>query len=413
MSTTNDSQNLFLFDEFRTNIQDAFVYIDNVIKELKIKDESGDQAAKTILYFYQGLFSIINAEKKYRTGNYADAVTDFVEAEKMIGRFQRLSSSFSIEYQHEAERLDLFAKGRQSECQALKKGTPLDFQITNLLEAINSYTLEFEIVKKMNKPLLIYNSNARKNFLQGLSHRLEGQKAFTDKDFRLAKKKHLSAYSFFTKASYYNPMYAIWVKEQNNTINNTMYTLVKNKAEGELELALKLSNEGKFIPSSEKFKISSKLHQQASKLTLEQREIMLMQAYSHMLKARMFEAKANEFIKNNNDAKSATRQYELAADSMKQAVAVYPSRDEELEFVKCWEAQMNYYIGYQYQSQGIFNLDEERFKEALEFFNQANDLFGIALQVVKDANETNLIDLIEKAIAEATGYIGMCKTVLD
>jgi tetratricopeptide (TPR) repeat protein len=405
--------NLFLFDEFRTNIQDALVLIDNMIKELKIQDESGDQVAKTILYFYQGLFSIINAEKKYRTGNYADAVTDFIEAEKMISRFQRLSKSFSLDFQQEAERLDLFAKGRQAECQALKKGTPLDFQLTNLLEAINSYTLEFEIVKKIKKPLLIYNSNARRNFIQGLAHRLEGQKELMNKEFREAKMKHLSAYSFFIKASYYNPMYAIWVKEQNNTISNTMYALVKDKAESELELALKLSSEGKFIPSSEKFNISSKLHLQASKLTPEQREIMLMQAYSHMLKARMYEAKANEFIKNNNDAKSATRQYELAASAMKQAVAVYPSRDEELEFVKCWEAQMNYYIGYQYQSQGIFNLDEERFKEALEFFNQANDLFSIAQQVAKKTNDTDLIDSIEKAVAEAAGYIGMCKTVLD
>jgi hypothetical protein len=74
---------------------------------------------------------------------------------------------------------------------------------------------------------------------------------------------------------------------------------------------------------------------------------------------------------------------------------------------------MNYYIGHQYQSQGIFNLDEERFKEALEFFNQANDLFGNALQVAKKTNDADLIDTIEKAVAEATGYIGMCKTVLD
>ena len=409
----SDSQKLFSFDEFRTNIQNALESIDNMIKDLKILDENGDPSAKIILYFYQGLFSILNAEKKYRIGNYTDAIGDFGEAEKLIGRFQRLSSSFSIDFQQEAERLDLFAKGRQSECKALKKGTTLEDQITNLIEAINSYTLESEIVSKIKKPLLIYNVNARKNFIQGLTYRLEGQKAFSNKDYRLAKKKYLDAYGFFIKASYYNPTYAIWVKEQNNTINDTMFTLVKDRAVKEWGLAFKLSNEGKFISSSEKCQASSKLYLQASKLAIEQREALLMQAYSHMLKASMFEAKANEFIKNNNDAKSATRQYELAAEAMKQAVGIYPTRDEETEFVKRWEAQMNYYLGNYYQSQGIFNLDEERFKEAIEFFNQANNLFVKALQDAEETKETNLIDLLEKAVAEAKGYIGMCKTVID
>jgi len=409
----NTSQLLFPFDEFRTNIQNALESIDLTVKDLKIKDESGDTVAKTILYFYQGLFSILNAEKKYRTGNYADAIGDLNEAEKMMGRFQRLSSNFSIEYQQEAERLDLFAKGRQSECRALKKGTSIEDQIANLLEAVNSYTLETEIISKINKPLLIYNANARLNFIQGLVHRLEGQKAFSNKDYRLAKKKHLDSYGFFIKASYYNPTYAIWVKEQNNSINDTMFTLVKDRAEKEWRRAFKLSNEGKFILSSQKCNISSKLYMQASKLAFEQREALLMKAYSHMLKASMFEAKANEFIKNNNDAKSAIRQYELAAKAMKQAVDVYPRRDDETDFIVRWEAQMNYYSGSFYQSQGIFNLDEEKFKEALDFFVQASDLFEKALQEANKTTETHLIELLEKAVAEAKGYIGMCKTVLD
>ncbi|MHA1221502.1 MAG: hypothetical protein ACTSQB_07195, partial [Candidatus Heimdallarchaeota archaeon] len=107
------------FDEFRTNLQDAMGKVDGLIKTLKKKDEEGDTVAKLFTYLYQGLFAIINAEKKYRAGDYAGAVVEFEEGGRNITRFQRMSTGFSIDYQQIAERLDLYNKGRQYECQAL------------------------------------------------------------------------------------------------------------------------------------------------------------------------------------------------------------------------------------------------------------------------------------------------------
>ena len=138
-----------------------------------------------------------------------------------------------------------------------------------------------------------------------------------------------------------------------------------------------------------------------------------MESHSHMLKASMFEANANEFIKLKNDAKSAVPQYELAADEMKQGLDIFPKREGDLETIKRWEAKMFYYKGHYFQSQGIFKLDAEEFKEALDFFNQADEHFVKALEFAEVSDDADVIELIQKAQAEAKGYIGMCKTVID
>ncbi|MCK5158038.1 MAG: hypothetical protein KAR08_02695, partial [Candidatus Heimdallarchaeota archaeon] len=185
---------IFTFDEFRSNLQETLTKLDNQIKLLMVKEEEGDSIAKAYIYLYRGIHSIITAERKYRAGDYNAAANEFGEGGKSISRFQRMSTGFAIEFQQEAERLDMYSKGRLSECQALKKGTRLEEQITNLIEAVNSYTLELEIVGKSKKILLIYNANARANFVQGLVYRLQGQKAQAGKDYQLAKRKHLNAY---------------------------------------------------------------------------------------------------------------------------------------------------------------------------------------------------------------------------
>jgi hypothetical protein len=412
-TTSAAEYKLFTFDEFRSNLQDTLTKLDNQIKLLKVKDDEGDSIAKVYLYLYQGLYSIIAAERKYRAGDYLNATNDYGEGGKAISRFQRMSSGFTIEYQQEAERLDLFSKGRLSECQALKKDTRLEEQITNLIEAINSYTLESEVVGKVKKPLLTYNAKARMNFVQGLVNRLEGQKALAGKDYQLAKKKHLEAYRAFVKAAYYNPSYTIWVEEQNKTIKIVLNKLVNDKAAKEWGVAFKLAGEGKFTESSERCKLASKLYLRASKLATEEKDALVLHAYSQMLKASMYEANASEFIKNKNDAKSAVRQYELATESMKEAIDTYPKRDEDKTVLKRWTAQMNYYLGYFYQAEGINNLDGEKYDEALALFKQANEAFQIGLKEAVESRDEGLKSLLEKSLAEANGYIGMCKTVLD
>ena len=127
----------------------------------------------------------------------------------------------------------------------------------------------------------------------------------------------------------------------------------------------------------------------------------------------MYEAKANEFIKNKNDAKSAVRQFELASKAMKEAIDNYPKGDEDKTILKRWGAQMNYYHGYFYQAEGIFNLDEEKFEEALTLFAQATEAFQNGLKDAVESRDEGLKTLLEKSLAEANGYIGMCKTVLD
>lgn len=412
-TTTTTEYAIFTFDEFRSNLQETLTKLDNQIQLLIVKDEEGDSIAKVYLYLYRGLHSIITAERKYRAGDYTAAANEFGEGGKSIGRFQKMSAGFAIEFQQEAERLDMFSKGRSAECQALKKGSRIEEQITNLIEAANSYTLELEIVGKAKKPLLIYNVNARANFVQGLVYRLEGQKAQTGKDYQLAKRKHLNAYRAFVTAAYYNPSYSIWVEEQNKTIKSTLNKLINDKAAKEWGRAFKLAGEGKFTESSVKCKLASKLYLRASKLATEEREALILHAYSHMLKASMYEANANEFIKNKNDAKSAVRQFELASKAMKEAIDNYPKGDEDQNVVKRWGAQMNYYQGYFYQAEGIFNLDEEKFDEALTLFNQANEAFQNGFKEAVEARDEDLKSLLEKSLAEANGYIGMCKTVLD
>ncbi|MHA1531697.1 MAG: hypothetical protein ACTSR6_06835 [Candidatus Heimdallarchaeota archaeon] len=412
-TTTATEYALFTFDEFRSNLQETLTKLDNQIKLLIVKDHEGDSIAKVYLYLYRGLHSIITAERKYRAGDYLTAANEYGEGGKSISRFQRMSDGFAIEFQNEAERLDMFSKGRVSECQALKKGSRIEDQIINLIEAVNSYTLELEIVGKAKKPLLIYNANARANFVQGLVYRLEGQKAHTVKDFRLAKRKHLNAYRAFVTAAYYNPSYSIWVEEQNKTLKSTLNKLINDIAAKEWGRAFKLAGEGKFTESSAKCKLASKFYLRASKLATEEREALVLHAYSQMLKASMYEANANEFIKNKNDAKSAVRQFELASKAMKEAIDNYPKGDEDKNVVKRWGAQMNYYQGYSYQAEGIFNLDAEKFDEALVLFNQANEAFQNGLKDAVESRNEGLKNLLEKSMAEAKGYIGMCKTVLD
>jgi cellobiose-specific phosphotransferase system component IIA len=415
MSGTTAEHNdfFFFFDEVRTDLQQISVYINAKINELKIKDDKGDSDATTMLFLHRGLYSIIEGEKKYRTGDYPGASTEFGEVEKLINRFQKASSNFSLDYQQEAERLELFAKGRYSECLALQEGTKLEDAIIQLIEAINSYSLETEIATNSKRQLLVYNAKARSNFVQGLVNRYEGEVATTNEDFRLAKRKHLDAYRAFLHASYFNPAYSIWITDQNNTINVTLLKLIKDKANKEWGLAFNFSNEGKFENSSEKCKIASKLFKRASKISADPLEAAIMLGYSFMLQASMYEAHANEFIKNKNDAKSAIRQYELASEALSKAISAYPTREGDQTIVKRWEAQQQFYSGHFYQTQGVYNLDQENYQEAIMLFNKANEIFEAALVIAEEINEKSLIKFIQKSLAEAKGYIGMCKTVLD
>ncbi|MHA1125735.1 MAG: hypothetical protein ACTSO7_12715 [Candidatus Heimdallarchaeota archaeon] len=412
-STTEINDFFFFFDEVRTDLQQAAVYIDSKINELKIKDDKGDSDATTMLYLHKGLYSIIEGEMKYRTGDYQGASTEFSEVEKLINRFQKASSNYSLDYQQEAERLELFAKGRYSECLALQEETKPEDAIEQLIEAMNSYSLEIEIASKSNKQLLIYNAKARSNFVQGLIYRYEGEEATAKENYRQAKKKHLDAYRAFLNASYFNPAYSIWIKDQNNTINATLLKLIKDKANKEWGSAFSFSNEGQFLKSSERCKIASKLFNRASKLSVDPLDTAIMLGYSFMLQASMYEAHANEFIKNKNDAKSAIRQYELASEVLSKAISAYPTREGDQTIVKRWEAQQQYYSGHFYQSQGVYNLDQENYQEAIMLFNKANEIFKAALQVAEEIDEKSLIKFIQKSLAESKGYIGMCKTVLD
>jgi tetratricopeptide (TPR) repeat protein len=189
--------------------------------------------------------------------------------------------------------------------------------------------------------------------------------------------------------------------------------LVNDKAAKAWGVAFKLAGEGKFKESSESCKLASKLYLRASKLAVEERDILILQAYSLMLRASMHEAIANEFIKKMNDAKSAVRQFELALEQMKEAIDHYPKGEEDRNILKKWGAQMNYYQGYFYQSQGIHHLDEEKYPEALALFNQANEAFQNGMKDAVESRDEGLKNLLEKSLAEAKGYIGMCKTVLD
>jgi len=410
-SSSIADQEIFYYDEFRTNIQQASLQLDETIKQ--IKDREDDSLAKIILYLYQGLFMIIDGEKKYRTSDYSGASNAYLAGEKMIVRFQRMSTNFPVQFQQEAERLDNFAKGRNFECLALKKGASIENQIENLLEAINSYTMEAQISEQIDRPLLKYNANARANFVRGLSFRIEGEQAFTKENFYLSKKKHLDAYRSFVKASYYNPSYSIWIKEQNDTIKNTMRVIIEQKASSYWKEAYKLSNEGKFNEQSSLCKAASKLYLRASNLAQDMKKAKILYSYSFMLKASMYEAIANDFVKNNNDAKGAIRQFELAAELMKQAIESFPQKEEDKITVGRWEAQQKYYMGNFHQAQGIFNLDSEKYQDAMQLFTQAESIFSEALKIANEIKDNTLIKLLEKSIAEAKGYIGMCKTVVE
>ena len=404
---------VFYLDEFRTNLQQASASIDEKIKELRQKDEAGDQVATILLYLYKGIFSIIEGEKRYRQSDYSGASLEYQEGGKMLTRFQRVSSGFSLEFQQEAERMDLFSKGRNSECIALKKGTSHEDQIAALLEAANSYTLESSIVEKSKNPLRKYNANARQHFVRGLSAKFEGEQSFVSKDLRQAKKDHLEAYRSFVVAAYYNPSYSIWVKDQNATLKTVLRIILEQKASSFWKDAYTFSNEGKFSESSEKCHIASVLYHRASKQSMDNKNALVFESYSHMLKASMYEANANEFLKNKNDAQSAIKQFELAAESLTLAIQSYPEKDDDKKTVLRWEAQQGYYQGHFYQSQGIYNLDSENYQEALSLFTQADKTFESAVEMAKNAEDNGLIKLIQKSIAEAKGYIGMCKTVLD
>lgn len=404
---------MFYFDEFRTNLQQASISIDDKIKSLKQKDDDGDQVAKILLYLYRGIFSIIEGEKKYRQGDYIGASLEYIEGGKMLTRFQRMSTGFSLEFQQEAERMDLFSKGRNAECIALKKGTSHEDQTAALMEAANSYTLEGKIVENNNNPLLKYNAKARENFTKGLHLKFQGEQAFDGKNLRLAKKRNLGAYKSFVIATYYNPSYYIWVKEQNETLKIILRMIVEQKASVLWKEAFTLSSEGNFIDSSVKCNFASKLYRRASKLSIDGKNSKLFESYSFMLKSSMYEANANEFLKNLNDAKKATRQFELATDFLKQAIQAFPNKEEDKATVNRWEAQQEYYLGHFYQSQGIFKLDSENYQEALGMFTQGENAFEKALQKAKIVADKNLLELIQKSMTEAKGYIGMCKTVLD
>ncbi len=403
----------FYFDEFRANLKQASISLDEKIKSLKQSDEDGDQTAKIFLYLYSGAYSIIEGERKYRQGDYIGASLEYIEGGKMLTRFQRMSKNFSLEFQQEAERMDLFSKGRNSECTALKKGTSHENQTIALMEAVNSYTLESKIVESNKNPLLKYNAKARENFVKGLHSKFKGDQAFESKDLRLAKKWNLSAYKSFVIAAYYNPSYSIWVKEQNETLKTIIRMIIEQKASVFWKEAFKLSGEGDFTESSVKCNIASKLFKRASKLSLDGKNAKLFESYSFMLKSSMYEANANEFLKNLNDAKKATRQFELAANFLKQAIQAFPNKEDDKATVNRWEAQQEYYLGHFYQSQGVFNLDSESYKEALGLFTQGEKSFENALKIAENIKEENLLELIQKSITEAKGYIGMCKTVLD
>ena len=411
--TSHNPHPLPKFDEFRTNIQKALTYFDGVIQNLKANADSSDSAVKVYLYLYQGLFSIIEGEKKYRSGEYGEAYSNFIEGDKMIKRFQRMSSRFSKEFQQLAERLSLFSKGRHFECAALKKGTKIEEQLANLKKAVKSYVDEIALVETIKDFIMLYNVKARANFVTGLVLSLEGHSAIKNSNLQLAKEKHLEGYRYFTLASYYNPAYQIWVTEQNNALRTTMNLLIKDKAAKVWGQAYAYSNEGKFIESSESCNIASKLYKRASKIALDKKSAMMMSGYHYMLRASMFEAKANNLIKNKNDAKGSIRQFELAADAMKKAVDALPKMEGKQDIQSRWSAQWSYYQGNYYQSQGIFNLDSEKYPDALKLFNQADKEFQKAMKEAEQTKDAGLKKLLKKSIAEAKGYIGMCRTVID
>ncbi|MFW9922425.1 MAG: hypothetical protein ACFFDW_03955 [Candidatus Thorarchaeota archaeon] len=404
---------LIHFDEFRSNLAQISTKIDEIIKNLKKKDDSGNSNAKTFLYFYEGLFLIVEGEKKYRNNDFSGASLDFTEGGKAITRFLRLAATFPEAFRLEADRLERFSKGKSSECLALKHGTKIENQIDYLEKAMNAYISEIEIANTQQNPLLSYNSKARENFVLGLIYKYKADSEFNNKNLRAAKSENLKAYRYFVKAAYFNPSYSKWVTEQNNAIKRVILLLVENQASALWKDAYSLSNEGKFTECERKCYFASKLFLRASNLASDMKTAKQFYSYSFILKASMYEAKANEFTKNLHDVKSSIRQFELASNSLKQAVESYPIKDEQDSTIKRLKAQQQYYLGQHYLSQGIYNLDSEKYQEAIELFTQAENSFNKAMELAEIAEEKRLINLIEKSIAEAKGYIGMCKTVLD
>ncbi|MBD3192228.1 MAG: hypothetical protein GF308_16425 [Candidatus Heimdallarchaeota archaeon] len=412
-ATSYVDHKLISFDEFRDDINQMKSQLDLAIKNLKKKTDEGDTVAKILLYLLQGLFSILEGEKKFQEGDFKGGALAFDEGEKMINRFQRMGTGFSVEYQQQAERLDLFAKGRYAESLALQQETTFDDKITQLLEAKNSYTLEAEINKRLNEYLLNYNARARSNFTQGLVDRLKGENWLRKNRLREAKQKHLEAYRSFSIATYFNPSYRNWVQEQEKLVNNTLKRLLVTKAQKIWGQAYDLSSEGLFLASSEKCNIASKLYKRASNLTNEPIESKIWLATYYMLQSSRHEAQANESLKNRNDPAQAAHYFNLASEAMEQAVTSYPTRGADQASRNRWAVQQQYYLGSHFNSQGISKLDQEDYEQAITLFEQAQQIFSASLKTAQDIEEKTLIKLLEKSLAEAKGYIGMCKTVLD
>ncbi|MEA2069819.1 MAG: hypothetical protein U9O98_00860 [Asgard group archaeon] len=407
------TKNFIYFDDARTNFQQVSTTINTTIKELKKEDEKGNDSAKVLLYLYEGLYSLIEAEKKYRSAEYSRALKEFEEANKMINRFQRMSSGFSIEFQQEAERLDLFINGRIAECHARAQNTTLSDKKPHLLEASNAYTLEAEVVEKTDKFLLAYNALARAQLAQGFLRKLEGEQALSTDHLRHAKRKLLDAFNHFIKAAYYNPSYTPLVTETDNMIDSVMKNLIINKANVLWKKAFEYSNVGNFLESSNASLKAAKLYERASKLEDSTKEQKKKIAHSFMLKASSFEAEGNENLKNQNNAGLASRPFERAAKMMKNAIEAYPQRDKEDKLYMRWEIQEKYYQGLFEEVQGIALIDKEDFSKALPFFKNAIDYLKQATKLLKKTDEKGFKKLIEKTLAEVNGYIGMCKTVLD
>jgi hypothetical protein len=401
------------FDEVRRNLNKTAEKIDAVIRELKDQSESGNNVAKILLYLYRGLFSIIDAEKRYQTNDYKTARTSYEEGVKMITRFLRMSGNFSAEYQQEAQRLSYFANGRQLECFALDAEGKIQEQIQQLMEATKYYTKEAALAEEIDKPLLIYNANARANFAQGLARKIEGKAAFEEKNLRLAKKLHLSAYRSFTKASYFNSSYRTWIEDQNNSIKEVLQLIVENKAQNIWGEAFELSSEGHFRASSEKCFIASRLYFRAANLTADQKKSLEFKATGHMLKASMYEAKANNYLQKKNEAKKASIEFKLAAEALEKAIETYPKRKADQSVLERWNAQKLYYTGHYHQSSGISDLDNEKYEPAMESFQIALKIFNESLEQAKSTKEKVLIKLLSKSVAEAKGYVDMCKTILS
>jgi len=363
---------------------------------------------RVLSYFYEGMLYLINGDKFFSEKEYKKANKNYEEAHKLITRSR---ASRGIENDNIWLEMVKWIAYCESYLNLSKSYLVKDFSEKIKLIKKSKVAIKDFVEKRKSDENVILNvyAKAKENYISYIYYISLAQKY--EKDTRMQKKILLKARRKLLLADFILNRFSEEIDDLDFKIDELTKIHIVERAEMYWNKGTLLISQSDFMSAHKYLLLASQYYERASKVCSEFIELRLYLALSKITESSSLEAKANELYRRQDQPLEASKLFEKAYEVVDESLGLLATIHNEV-LINNMTAQRSYYEALALEAKGISLFDEEKYKEAINVFEQSMQKLKETERLVIEGSSEHLQEYIRLAKNEIEGYLSMAKTML-